>query len=171
MSQPPEPPIVRRVRTQLERDLAWAVGAASTEATWARLCQDATNVLTVLWRNGQLVGSKPEEAFFVKCDRSTMTQSDIDNGRLIVEVGIAPVKPAEYVISRLASSAARADAGPSAIPSSSTEPCGPEGPELVKWRRAGQLAALAVFGRGTGSARTRLRGNLSAATPFTGGHS
>ena len=89
------------MRTQLERDLAWAVGAASTEATWARLCQDATNVLTVLWRNGQLVGSKPEEAFFVKCDRSTMTQSDIDNGRLIVEVGIAPVKPAEYVIIKI----------------------------------------------------------------------
>ena len=44
---------------------------------------------------------KPEEAFFVKCDRTTMTQTDIDNGKLIMEIGIAPVKPAEFVIFRI----------------------------------------------------------------------
>ena len=47
----------------------------------------------MLWRDGRLVGTKPEEAFFVKVDRTTMTQNDIDNGRLIVLVGIAPLRP------------------------------------------------------------------------------
>jgi phage tail sheath protein FI len=48
------------------------------------------------------MGLKPEEAFFVKVDRTTMTQSDIDNGRLICIIGVAVVKPAEFVIFRLA---------------------------------------------------------------------
>ena len=100
MSQPP-PPIADAVRIQLERDLAWAARAPATEATWARVRQDAADILTTVWRNGQLVGSKAEEAFFVRCDRTTMTQDDIDNGRLIVEVGVAPVKPAEFVIIRI----------------------------------------------------------------------
>ena len=48
-----------------------------------------------------LMGRTVDEAFFVKCDRSTMTQDDIDNGRLICLVGVAPVRPAEYVIFRI----------------------------------------------------------------------
>ncbi len=48
------------------------------------------------------MGTTPEEAFFIKCDRSTMTQDDIDNGRLICIIGIAPVKPAEFVRFRIA---------------------------------------------------------------------
>ena len=48
------------------------------------------------------MGKTPEEAFFVKCDRNTMTQNDLDNGRLIVEIGVAPVKPAEFVIFKIA---------------------------------------------------------------------
>jgi uncharacterized protein len=47
------------------------------------------------------MGSKPDEAYFVKCDRSTMTQSDIDNGRLIVLIGVAALRPAEFVIFRI----------------------------------------------------------------------
>ena len=62
-----------------------------------------------MWRNGALEGTKPEEAFFVKCDRTTMTQTEIDNGRLIVLVGVAPVKPAEFVIVRIGLWTARAD--------------------------------------------------------------
>jgi phage tail sheath protein FI len=49
-----------------------------------------------------LAGATPEEAFFVKCDRTTMTQDDIDNGRLICLIGVAPVKPAEFVVFRIA---------------------------------------------------------------------
>ena len=47
------------------------------------------------------LGSKPEQAFFVKCDRTTMTQNDLDNGRLVCLVGVAPIKPAEFVIFRI----------------------------------------------------------------------
>jgi len=59
------------------------------------------NFLVGLWRAGGLQGAKPEEAFFVKCDRDTMTQDDIDYGRLICVIGVAPVKPAEFVIIRI----------------------------------------------------------------------
>jgi phage tail sheath protein FI len=57
--------------------------------------------LLVHWHAGALLGSLPEEAFFVRCDRTTMTQDDLDNGRLICLVGVAPVRPAEYVIFRI----------------------------------------------------------------------
>ncbi len=52
-------------------------------------------------RSGALIGTKPEDAFFVRCDSSTMTQDDIDDGRLIAEIGVAPVRPAEFVIIRI----------------------------------------------------------------------
>jgi phage tail sheath protein FI len=68
---------------------------------WARVRRTISNFLTTVWRNGALEGTKREEAFFVKCDRTTMTQTDIDNGRLIVIIGVAPVKPAEFVIIRI----------------------------------------------------------------------
>ena len=55
----------------------------------------------VLWRDGALLGDKPEQAYFVRCDRTTMTQNDLDNGRMICQVGVAPSRPAEYVIFRI----------------------------------------------------------------------
>ena len=57
--------------------------------------------LSSMWRSGALAGTSPGEAFFVNIGRSTMTQDDIDNGRLICQIGIAPVKPAEFVIFRI----------------------------------------------------------------------
>jgi uncharacterized protein len=57
--------------------------------------------LLAQWRSGAFKGAKPEQAFFARCDRSTLTQNDLDNGRLICEIGIAPVKPAEFVIMRI----------------------------------------------------------------------
>jgi uncharacterized protein len=51
-----------------------------------------------MWVNGNLQGAKPEQAYFVTCDRSTMTRSDIDNGRLICQIGIAATKPGEFMI-------------------------------------------------------------------------
>ena len=53
------------------------------------------------WRQGALLGDKPEQAYFVRCDRSTMTQNDLDNGRLICLIGVAAIKPAEFVIFRI----------------------------------------------------------------------
>jgi hypothetical protein len=57
--------------------------------------------LEAQWRGGALQGQTPARAYFVRCDRTTMTQNDIDNGRLICEIGVAPVRPAEFVIFRI----------------------------------------------------------------------
>ncbi|HSF43594.1 MAG TPA: phage tail sheath C-terminal domain-containing protein [Thermoanaerobaculia bacterium] len=96
---------VRRLFIFLEQSLdegtQWVVFEPNDLPLWARVRQSIANFLTRVWRDGALQGATPEEAFFVKCDRSTMTQDDIDNGRLIVMVGVAPVKPAEFVIIRI----------------------------------------------------------------------
>lgn len=85
----------------IERGLGWVVFEPNSPPTWARVRRAISNFLTVVWKNGALEGTTVEQAFFVKCDRTTMTQTDIDSGRLIVLVGVAPVKPAEYVIVRI----------------------------------------------------------------------
>jgi len=68
---------------------------------WARVHRTIDAFLTRVWRDGALMGTSAGEAFYVKVDRSTMTQDDIDNGRLICVIGVAPVKPAEFVIFRI----------------------------------------------------------------------
>jgi uncharacterized protein len=85
----------------IEKGTQWAVFEPNNEKLWARVKQTITQFLTTVWKNGALLGMTPEEAFFVKCDRTTMTQDDIDNGRLIVIIGVAPTKPAEFVIFRI----------------------------------------------------------------------
>lgn len=96
---------VRRLFLFLEQSLdegtQWVVFEPNDGPLWARVRQSITAFLTRVWRDGALQGATPEEAFFVKCDRSTMTQDDIDNGRMVVLIGVAPVKPAEFVIIRL----------------------------------------------------------------------
>ena len=57
--------------------------------------------LTRAWKDSSLMGTTQKEAFFVKCDHTTMTKDDIDNGRLVAVVGVAPIKPAEFVIFRI----------------------------------------------------------------------
>jgi len=89
------------IEHSLERGLQWVVFEPNAEPLWARVRRTISNFLTTVWRNGGLEGTKVEEAYFVKCDRTTMTQTDIDNGQLIVQVGVAPVKPAEFVIVRI----------------------------------------------------------------------
>lgn len=87
----------------MDRGVQFAVFEPNTESLWASVKQSITNFLITVWRNGGLEGVKQEEAFFVNVGYNvTMTQTDIDNGRLIVEVGVAPVKPAEFVIIRIA---------------------------------------------------------------------
>ncbi len=90
------------VEASIEKGTQWVVFEPNDERLWARVRATITQFLTGVWRSGALMGVTPEEAFFVKCDRSTMTQDDIDNGRLICIIGIAPVKPAEFVIFRIA---------------------------------------------------------------------
>ena len=85
----------------IDKGLQWVVFEPNTEATWAAVRRLVSDFLFREWRNGVLAGRTPDEAFFVKCDRTTMTQEDIDNGRLVALVGIAPVRPAEFVIFRI----------------------------------------------------------------------
>ena len=89
------------VEESLDEGLQWVVFEPNAEPLWARVRQSISNFLVRVWRDGALMGATPEEAYFVRCDRTTMTQDDIDNGRLIILVGIAPVKPAEFVIVRI----------------------------------------------------------------------
>ena len=74
-------------------------GSSSSPTTrlWARVTDTIRLFLRTQWRHGALFGRTEEEAFFVTCDETTMTQDDILNGRLICEIGIAPVRPAEFV--------------------------------------------------------------------------
>lgn len=90
------------IEGSIEHATQWVVFEPNNERLWARVKQSITQFLTTVWRDGALMGLTPDEAFFVKCDRTTMTQDDIDNGRLIVMIGIAPAKPAEFVIFRIA---------------------------------------------------------------------
>ena len=68
---------------------------------WTRVRRTIEVFLTGLWRGGSLAGNSASEAFFVNIGRNTMSQDDIDNGRLICVIGVAPVKPAEFVIFRI----------------------------------------------------------------------
>jgi phage tail sheath protein FI len=96
---------VRRLFNFVERSLELGTQSFVFEPNdvflWARVRRTISDFLTGVWRSGALMGTTAEEAYFVKCDETTMTQNDLDNGRLIVVVGIAPVKPAEFVIIRI----------------------------------------------------------------------
>lgn len=96
---------LRRYFAYLERSIdrgtQWAVFEPNGEALWANVRRTIEDFLLNEWQSGALLGEKPEKAFFVKCDRTTMTQNDLDNGRLICLIGVAPLKPAEFVIFRI----------------------------------------------------------------------
>lgn len=89
------------IEASIEYGTQWVVFEPNNELLWARVRQSVSDFLTDTWRTGALMGTKASEAFYVLCDRTTMTQSDIENGRLIVEIGIAPTFPAEFVIFRI----------------------------------------------------------------------
>jgi phage tail sheath protein FI len=89
------------LEASLDQGTQWAVFEPNDQTLWNRLIQSVSNFLTTVWREGGLMGSKAEEAFFVKCGYDTMSQDDIQNGRLIMLVGVAPVFPAEFVIIRI----------------------------------------------------------------------
>ena len=96
---------VRRLFIFIEESIRantnWAVFEPNDEVLWVRVRRTIEVFLTGMWRAGSLAGSSPEEAFFVNIGHDTMSQDDIDNGRLICVIGVAPVKPAEFVIFRI----------------------------------------------------------------------
>lgn len=103
---------VRRLFIFLERSIyegtQWVVFEPNDDRLWARVVDTIRLFLRTQWRLGALFGRTEQEAFFITCDRTTMSQDDILNGRLICEIGIAPVRPAEFVIFRIFQNTAEA---------------------------------------------------------------
>lgn len=89
------------VEESIERGTQWVVFEPNDPDLWARVRRDVRAFLKVVWRSGALFGATASEAFYVKCDEETNPQETRDLGQLIIEIGIAPVKPAEFVIFRI----------------------------------------------------------------------
>ncbi len=93
---------MRRLFCMVEEAIAdgtqWIVFEPNDKPLWNMIKRDVTAFLLGLWRDGALAGSKPEEAFFVKCDRETNPPDVVDAGRVVAWVGLAPVKPAEFIV-------------------------------------------------------------------------
>ncbi|MEX1020449.1 MAG: phage tail sheath subtilisin-like domain-containing protein [Litorilinea sp.] len=89
------------LEASIDRSTQWAVFEPNGEALWTNIRRTVEDFLYNEWKEERLAGVRPEEAFFVRCDRTTMTQNDLDNGRLICLIGVAPLYPAEFVIFRI----------------------------------------------------------------------
>ena len=96
---------LRRYFAYLERSIdrgtQWAVFEPNGPLLWANVRRTIETFLLNEFQMGALLGDKPEQSYFVRCDRSTMTQNDLDNGRLVCLIGVAPLRPAEFVIFRI----------------------------------------------------------------------
>ena len=96
---------VRRLFNYLEESILvgtqWVVFEPNDDALWARIRRTIGAFLVNEWRKGALFGLSPEEAFFVQCDRETNPAEAIDAGQVTCRIGVAPVKPAEFVIFQL----------------------------------------------------------------------
>ncbi len=89
------------VEKSIENGTQWVVFEPNDRKLWARVSRDVSAFLRMVWRDGALFGSSPAEAFYVKCDDELNPPESRDLGRLIIEIGMAPVKPAEFVIFRI----------------------------------------------------------------------
>ncbi len=89
------------VEKSIENGTQWVVFEPNDRKLWARVTRDTSAFLKTVWRDGALFGSSPAEAFYVKCDDELNPPESRDMGRLIIEIGLAPVKPAEFVIFRI----------------------------------------------------------------------
>jgi uncharacterized protein len=107
---------VRRLFLFLEHSIdkgtQWTVFEPNAEPLWSTLRRTIGAFLEALWLSGAFQGTVADEAYFVRCDRTTMTQDDINNGTVNVVIGFAPLKPAEFVVIRIGLKAARDDPDP-----------------------------------------------------------
>lgn len=96
---------VRRLFNMIEKSIArstrWIVFEPNDRPLWKSIRRDVSAFLTMLWRQGALMGRTPEEAFFVQCNEETNPPEVIDAGQVVTVIGVAPVKPAEFVIFRI----------------------------------------------------------------------
>ena len=89
------------IEASIEIGTQWVVFEPNDRKLWAKVRRDLTAFLRTVWRSGALFGTTPEQAFYVKCDDEINPQETRDLGQLIIEVGLAPVKPAEFVVFRI----------------------------------------------------------------------
>lgn len=89
------------LRESIDEGTQWVVFEPNAKPLWDKIRQNITAFLTNIWRSGALFGDKPEDAFFVKCDEELNPKEVRDLGQVITEIGVAPVKPAEFVIFRI----------------------------------------------------------------------
>lgn len=93
--------LVSYIAKSIELGTQWAVFEPNDEDLWARVRRTVSNFLERIWREGALFGATPEQAFYVKCDAELNPPETMILGRLYIEVGICPVRPAEFVIFRI----------------------------------------------------------------------
>ncbi|MEM1180769.1 MAG: phage tail sheath C-terminal domain-containing protein [Acidobacteriota bacterium] len=100
---------VRRLFIMIEESIArstrWTVFEPNDSSLWKSIQRDVGAFLKRVWRTGALMGTTPEEAFFVKCDGETNPTEEIDAGIVTTQIGLAPVKPAEFVVFRISQQA------------------------------------------------------------------
>jgi phage tail sheath protein FI len=104
---------VRRLFNMIEESIAvstrWIVFEPNDRTLWKSIRRDVSAFLTRIWRDGGLMGATPEEAFFVLCDEETNPPEVIDAGQVVTLIGIAPVKPAEFIIFRITQTSSGAE--------------------------------------------------------------
>jgi phage tail sheath protein FI len=89
------------LRESLDEGTQWTVFEPNAPDLWAAIRRNVTAFLTIVWRSGALFGNTPEQAFYVKCDEETNPPEIRDQGQVITEIGVAVVKPAEFVVFRI----------------------------------------------------------------------
>lgn len=98
--------LVNMIKESIEESMRWVVFEPNDMTLWKSIQRDVGAFLLLLWRDGALMGAAPEQAFFVKCDAETNTKETIDLGYVVTVIGLAPVKPAEFVIFQISQSVA-----------------------------------------------------------------
>ena len=96
------------IEESIDRGTGWAAFEPNDEALWAQIRLNVGAFMDKLFRQGAFAGRTPKDAYYVRCDTGTMTQDDINRGRVIVVVGFAPLKPAEFVVVRICQIAGKA---------------------------------------------------------------
>ncbi len=97
--------LVNMIKESIEEGTMWVVFECNDYRLWKSITRDVSAFLTRVWRDGALLGRTPDEAFFVRCDRETNPDEEIDAGRVTTLIGMAPVKPAEFVVFKVSMSA------------------------------------------------------------------
>ena len=89
------------IRKSIEKYAQWVVFEPNEPSLWKKIVRSCEDFLNDLWRQGALVGADRDQAFYVKCDEETNPPEARDVGELITEIGISPVKPAEFIVVRI----------------------------------------------------------------------